>query len=400
MSNLKDFQPPGYVAWQAVQTSSFTASAGRGYPINTTGGGVTVTLPAAASRGDTIEFSDYGAKFKTNNVILNINGLKFQGGSTQNPKLADNGQGMTIVYQDATHGWAVMQNSKTDILSEPPAGNTEYVNPGTYTWTVPNDVTSCCVVCIGGGGDSGTANSGQAGGGGALSYKNNISVTPGQTASITVGRGGVHSGNQGQSGTASQFTYSGTAYANAAGGQGGYGEGSGTGGSGGAGGQAGGNRTGGGDGGAGGQDQSNHGAPGGGGAGGYSGNGGNGANCPNNNAHNGQGGSGGGGGGGGKGGQSEQGGGGGGGVGLYGEGSSGSGGTGYPSGGTPGEGGTGGSSGSNGGDGQALHGGDGGAYGGGHGGSQSEGTLGAPGGGAVRVIWGPGRDFPNNAALI
>ena len=74
MSNLKDFQPPGYVAWQAVQTSSFTASAGRGYPINTTGGGVTVTLPAAASRGDTIEFSDYGAKFGTNNVILNLKG--------------------------------------------------------------------------------------------------------------------------------------------------------------------------------------------------------------------------------------------------------------------------------------------------------------------------------------
>lgn len=400
MSNLKDFQPPGYVAWQAVQTASFTASAGRGYPINTTGGAVTVTLPAAASRGDTIEFSDYGNKFATNNVTLNLNGLKFQGASTKNPGLADNGQGMTIVYQDATHGWAVMQNSKTAILSEPPSGNIEYTSPGTYTWTVPAEVTSVCVVCVGGGGDSGTANSGQAGGGGSLAYKNNITVTAGQQANIVVGAGGVHSGNQGQNGNASQFNYGGTAYANAQGGFGGYGEGSGTGGSGGAGGQAGGNRTGGGDGGAGGQDQGNYGAPGGGGAGGYSGSGGGGANCPNSNSHNGSNGSGGGGGGGGKGGQSEMGGGGGGGVGIYGEGSNGTGGTGQAGGSTPGEGGTGGSSGGNGSDGQHLHGGSGGLYGGGHGGSQSEGTAGSPGGGAVRVIWGPGRDFPNNAELI
>ncbi len=329
MSNLKDFQPPGYVAWQAVQTSSFTASAGKGYPVNTAGGQITVTLPAAASTGDTIEISDYGYTFGSNKCILNLNGLNFQGSTTKNPQLNDNGQGVTIVYQDATKGWLVMQNSKTDVLSEPPAGNQEYTSPGTYTWTVPAEITSVCVVCIGGGGDSGTANSGQAGGGGALAYKNGISVTPGQQAQVVVGQGGQHSGNQGQNGNASQFTYGGTGYANAQGGFGGYGEGSGTGGSGGAGGAAGGNRTGGGDGGTGGQDTGNNGGPGGGGAGGYSGSGG-----------------------------------------------------------------------GNGSNGQHLHGGSGGGYGGGHGGSQSEGTAGSPGNGAVRIIWGGGRSFPNNAALI
>ena len=41
------------MAWQAVQTTGFTAAAGKGYPVNTTAGGITVTLPAG-SVGDEI----------------------------------------------------------------------------------------------------------------------------------------------------------------------------------------------------------------------------------------------------------------------------------------------------------------------------------------------------------
>jgi hypothetical protein len=36
----------GLITWQSVQTSGFTAVAGRGYPCNTTSAAFTVTLPA------------------------------------------------------------------------------------------------------------------------------------------------------------------------------------------------------------------------------------------------------------------------------------------------------------------------------------------------------------------
>ena len=50
--------------WQAVVTAAtLNAVAGNGYPINTTSNACTVTLPAAASVGDTIEFMDYGRQW-------------------------------------------------------------------------------------------------------------------------------------------------------------------------------------------------------------------------------------------------------------------------------------------------------------------------------------------------
>ena len=62
-----------------MQTTNFTAVAGRGYPINTNGGAITVTLPASASAGDTIEFCDYARTWETNNVTINPNSLNYQG---------------------------------------------------------------------------------------------------------------------------------------------------------------------------------------------------------------------------------------------------------------------------------------------------------------------------------
>ena len=58
-----------YCSWQAVQTANFTAVAGKGYPCNTTSGAITVTLPASASAGDTMQFLDYARTFATNKVF-------------------------------------------------------------------------------------------------------------------------------------------------------------------------------------------------------------------------------------------------------------------------------------------------------------------------------------------
>ena len=56
-----------------------------------------------------------------------------------------------------------------------------------YSWTVPNGVTSISVVCVGGGGAGETNHDGGGAGGGGLAYKIIISVTPGSTIDVYVG---------------------------------------------------------------------------------------------------------------------------------------------------------------------------------------------------------------------
>ena len=59
-----------------------------------------------------------------------------------------------------------------------------------YDWYVPEGVTNISVVTVAGGGSGMAKHDGASGGGGALSYKNNIAVTPGQKILVQVGCGG------------------------------------------------------------------------------------------------------------------------------------------------------------------------------------------------------------------
>ena len=62
-----------------------------------------------------------------------------------------------------------------------------------YDWYVPKGVNKISVIAVGGGGAGMAHHDGGGGGGGALSYKNNIAVTPGQKVVVQVGNGGFHS---------------------------------------------------------------------------------------------------------------------------------------------------------------------------------------------------------------
>src|SRR5210317_2242213 len=94
------------ISWQSdIKTSAFTAVAGEGYWINTTSAAITVTLPASASVGDEIEFTDYARTWNTNNLTINPNSLNYQGNSSPNPVYDVNGQHVRIVYSGATQGW-------------------------------------------------------------------------------------------------------------------------------------------------------------------------------------------------------------------------------------------------------------------------------------------------------
>ena len=63
----------GGAAWQAVVTSSLSVVSKSGYFVNTSGGVITATLPAAPVLGDFISFIDYSGTFdKINKIGLHI----------------------------------------------------------------------------------------------------------------------------------------------------------------------------------------------------------------------------------------------------------------------------------------------------------------------------------------
>jgi hypothetical protein len=287
------------------------------------------------------------------------------------------GTEFTLPLKDGTAGQPLLTDGNGNLTFVAPvvAGAAAVIAPGqamygfgngTYAWTCPPGVTSVCVVCIGGGSSSrGAQWSNYAGNGGGLGWKNDISVKPGETYTVVVGKGGDGQGGS-YAGGASYFidtaTVRGAGASNSSGG-GFTGDGGGTGGTGG--------------------------QYGGGGAAGYVGNGGNEDSS----------GSGGGAAGGGSY-SSTHGGASGGGVGPYGQGASGGG----RGSGSPGLGGSGGEDGAMGENPWYSYGQfgarRGGLFGGGGAGTGSNTSLGGgglnPGGrGCVRIIWGTGRKFPS-----
>lgn len=320
---------------------------------------------------------------------------------TKSPVDVTNGAVMTLGGTQYTVPAEFFEAQTSYIRPTLVTGQQQYTSPGTYSWVAPAGVYSVNVVCVGGGGGGYDTWTGACGGGGGLGWKNNIKVTPGQTYTVVVGSRGLSSGDNG----GASVTLGGTSYfistttvagyggGNASFGQ--YSNGPNANGSGGGyvgdGGGAGGNTS-----------------PvyyGGGGAGGYIGRGGNSQETWNSTVNGGYGGSFY---------SSTYGSGAGGGVGLTGI-------TGYPSpgnafynpftgytnyapygsGGSGAHGGGVGSYGENpfSGQGQSssnIYGGD---YGGGGGGSGTSwpSAAGNGGYGAVRIIWGPGRSYPNNA---
>ena len=181
----------GLIAWQSVQTTGFTASAGRGYPCNTTSAAFTVTLPASPSVGDTIILLDYAGTFATNNITLGANSNKING-VVANKLLTTNREAVTITYVDSTQGWVASSG----------------VNEGLVALTPTPYSVDFLVVAGGGGGGKCVGGSGYigGGGGGAGGYRNSFSteasggggssetsltLSGGVVYTITVGSGGA-----------------------------------------------------------------------------------------------------------------------------------------------------------------------------------------------------------------
>jgi len=144
-----------------IQTSNFTAVAGKGYFVNTTSAEITVTLPAGVV-GNEVIIQDYAGTFATHKVIFASNGSEKIQGSTDNFKNTTNNATITLVYQDATKGWTA-----DNLTNDPPFISVQYL------------------VSAGGGGASN-------GGGGGGGYRTGtLAVSHATNLTLEVGGGGA-----------------------------------------------------------------------------------------------------------------------------------------------------------------------------------------------------------------
>lgn len=104
--------------------------------------------------------------------------------------VANNSNSPYTSYLTCSDSTEVVSNVSLQVNAGLPGvlyyGEESFTIPGSYTWTAPEGVESVCVVCIGAGGGTGSYYS-AGGGGGGLGWKNNISVTPGETYNVVVG---------------------------------------------------------------------------------------------------------------------------------------------------------------------------------------------------------------------
>ena len=172
----------GGITWQSVQTANFNAAAGLAYPVNTTSGAITATLPASPVAGQQIIFTDYAGTFATNSLTIALNGNKFNGEVGTILVLTTKRASVAIVYVDATQGWVTYSVSVTALNL-------------TYT-------ASYLLVAGGGSGGSPVLNGYSGGGGGAGGVLSGSTIfNLSNIYTIIVGAGGVAPAPAGGTGT-------------------------------------------------------------------------------------------------------------------------------------------------------------------------------------------------------
>ena len=238
-----------------VKTSPFTATAGKGFFINT-GSAVTVTLPASPSTGDELIVIDSTGQAATNNITLGRNGSKIKGGCID-ATIDVNRGGLRIVYSGASQGWVTAtagndaKANTTKFVTATGGTITECGNFKIHTFTAsgcfqvtcagnPSGSTTVDYLVVAGGG--GGANAFAGGGGGAGGYRESSGGASGcytrsplgacvaalpvsvQTYPITVGAGGTspYPSNSGVGALGSNSIFSTITSAGGGGGSSGY----------------------------------------------------------------------------------------------------------------------------------------------------------------------------------
>ena len=111
----------GGLSWQDIETgATMTAEAGNAYWIDTTSNACTITLPSSADNGDEIIFADYDRTWGTYGIVLDSNGLNYQGqDDSYDVEYGTDGQDVHIVYSGATNGWIpILDKAVSDAPSK------------------------------------------------------------------------------------------------------------------------------------------------------------------------------------------------------------------------------------------------------------------------------------------
>ena len=191
------FGATGEISWDTTvkTTGTFTATAGVGYFLNTTGGTITVNLPAGAA-GSSVAFADYAGTWQDNKVTVAPNGSEKIGGTATSVDLNTEGQSVTFVYIDGTQGWVNVLDSTSNIRANAyivaTGGNTvatcgnykihTFTGPGTFT--VSTAAASAAdnivdyVVVAGGGGSGNPSDGGRSSGSGGAGGFRYFATTP------------------------------------------------------------------------------------------------------------------------------------------------------------------------------------------------------------------------------
>ena len=122
-----------------LKSADFVAVAGQSYAVDTSGGVVIATLPAAPDNGDVIQFADASSAWNDFHMILSPNGEKIFG-RTGNFSLKTAALLATCVFVDGERGWAVFSGMNVPALVTAPTisgTETEFetltATPGTWT---------------------------------------------------------------------------------------------------------------------------------------------------------------------------------------------------------------------------------------------------------------------------
>ena len=166
----------------AIQTSNFTAAAGKGYFVNTTSQVLYVTLPVGVV-GMEITIQDYAGTFATNKVILNANGSEKIQGSALEGEITTNNATAVLIYQDATKGW-----TSQDITLIPTTVPVEYLVVAGGA-SGGGQIVNQTGAGAGGAGGLRTSFGSNTGGGG--SSESSLNLIPATNYLITIGAGGA-----------------------------------------------------------------------------------------------------------------------------------------------------------------------------------------------------------------
>ena len=117
ISNITNFA----VQWQSVHvadgSTALTATAGKGYFIDTTSGAQTVNIPSLddSTLGDTIILKDFARQWGNNAITLGSNTFD---GDTNTPTFSTEGQTVTLVFMGSTKGWSLINEDTTTTLGK------------------------------------------------------------------------------------------------------------------------------------------------------------------------------------------------------------------------------------------------------------------------------------------